>query len=1345
MYSERLVDNGDAGMVIETSQNSLGVISGIHGRPITGAGIRTQVPANASLKKVEIKACIKQIEAAEHRCVRKLEYYNDKICSESCIGWAGTHEYGVLHTTLWQNARTKTRSVLHVVQSGAVLHRQLLHFNLKVEESSWTHYWHTPGAWQVDWPRGACGMACSSVVYQQDKSPQSPKGHYRAASYPHLHDRRPHVGLCADCKSFMHRKTRSNARSQQNYASNAIPPEGIFALDLAIESYAALCIREFPATRHNCEGQVSVLRISSFETCREYALVSAAVTAMDTSKIPAKIRVIILHQDKLHSTVCTGAGVDSPFVDVKPLPFWLNCTWLGHAVVRERPNFTVLNTLHECDGAARPESRREGAIRATLTRMPSVSSLLRARRAVFLSVEMSVEGAKSCAVPVVLVVVSAESVEMGVESAVKSQLGGNNMAAGNKMDKTVVEHSCVSEVKKRGRDTGDSYTLDWRLIAPTRKACSVYAVTLYCAYQICKKTTDNSSFQYCQLEHTSNACFQHRPSEHAHIAHCGTFRLECGDTGLIFSTKLHIWKLCRLDLLCVETVVNDGNIIQIDEIVKPSKDTLLCVAQDGKSSGLQFADLQITGCSASLASIVEEPGSNPGGVAPGFSHVGNSPDDVAGRRVFSGIFGFLPPLRCPLVSLNTLRSAHIYWLLRQIRRESPIPTTARTPVLLVSVLELTIVLFVHVTPDTILYFTARINTNILSERDAESMMLIYYLRPILLENSGSAFDINRQAATNRSSSLIEGSFAYFHDNATVILLWERYGDCSLGFTQGGRMHDVHTHSAPSVNVMSFGDDDINERLKTGADASSRNMNVVVAKCQNQAKIAKFLSCSGIRTKIDESPLYEWFASHPLLFYTRLYVKMGFYTLQLRPVGRAGLYCASVLTPYACKETCIAAKRDWTAMAYTLGPSLPPYEEQGKTVQRDGKKPFSLAVTTTERSAVQCCHLAAARAKLLQPAESDVTGSVTQYPLRVPDPHCGWPSEPGAATPSTHRACGHGLGDKAEYTTSRTPTDTYTRAQANWRTLDDVKPYIAVCAKELGWLDYSLLTEANRVRFTVGSPPGFSLVGIVPEDTTGWRVFSEISRFPRTCIPASLHTHIVSLSSGLKISTLIAIQISPLTQRVEYLTIKKEQTSSRAIAADLASKAIKNMWQHFTVKQKREFKLNGNETPHVVVPACGRVTYTEKKAIVNRVRMFSRPLSVKSWLLSSGHCSLRQVVEYPSVIFRKVYDDMKKEETSAGCQIRKFPARVVAPRATSASGNSVFNNRPRGGGSSTRSQGLYTSSGRWRLWAPYCLLTPEALPVRRPDERTAARGPSSTPDESLSSRELCYCDENLGEY
>ncbi|KAJ8875393.1 hypothetical protein PR048_023288 [Dryococelus australis] len=57
--------------------------------------------------------------------------------------------------------------------------------------------------------------------------------------------------------------------------------------------------------------------------------------------------------------------------------------------------------------------------------------------------------------------------------------------------------------------------------------------------------------------------------------------------------------------------------------------------------------------------------------------------------------------------------------------------------------------------------------------------------------------------------------------------------------------------------------------------------------------------------------------------------------------------------------------------------------------------------------------------------------------------------------------------------------------------------------------------------------GFSHVGIVPDDFAGRWIFSGISRFPRPCIPALLHSHFTSPSSALKISLLRAAQISEL--------------------------------------------------------------------------------------------------------------------------------------------------------------------------------------------------------------------------
>ncbi|KAJ8894348.1 hypothetical protein PR048_006976 [Dryococelus australis] len=58
-------------------------------------------------------------------------------------------------------------------------------------------------------------------------------------------------------------------------------------------------------------------------------------------------------------------------------------------------------------------------------------------------------------------------------------------------------------------------------------------------------------------------------------------------------------------------------------------------------------------------------------------------------------------------------------------------------------------------------------------------------------------------------------------------------------------------------------------------------------------------------------------------------------------------------------------------------------------------------------------------------------------------------------------------------------------------------------------------------------PGFSRVGIVPDDAARRRVFSEISRFPRPCISALLHSQVLLPSSALKTSLLRAAQISQL--------------------------------------------------------------------------------------------------------------------------------------------------------------------------------------------------------------------------
>ncbi|KAJ8878096.1 hypothetical protein PR048_022563 [Dryococelus australis] len=59
-------------------------------------------------------------------------------------------------------------------------------------------------------------------------------------------------------------------------------------------------------------------------------------------------------------------------------------------------------------------------------------------------------------------------------------------------------------------------------------------------------------------------------------------------------------------------------------------------------------------------------------------------------------------------------------------------------------------------------------------------------------------------------------------------------------------------------------------------------------------------------------------------------------------------------------------------------------------------------------------------------------------------------------------------------------------------------------------------------------PGFSQVGIMPDDAAGRRVLSRISRFPHPYIPALLHTHLISPQSAPKTAMLRAALISSLT-------------------------------------------------------------------------------------------------------------------------------------------------------------------------------------------------------------------------
>ncbi|KAJ8890517.1 hypothetical protein PR048_010026 [Dryococelus australis] len=68
-----------------------------------------------------------------------------------------------------------------------------------------------------------------------------------------------------------------------------------------------------------------------------------------------------------------------------------------------------------------------------------------------------------------------------------------------------------------------------------------------------------------------------------------------------------------------------------------------------------------------------------------------------------------------------------------------------------------------------------------------------------------------------------------------------------------------------------------------------------------------------------------------------------------------------------------------------------------------------------------------------------------------------------------------------------------------------------------------LSEPGSI--TSGDTPGFSHVRILPNDAAGRRVFSWISRFPSTCIPTLLHTHLTSPLSALKNSINVTVTLA----------------------------------------------------------------------------------------------------------------------------------------------------------------------------------------------------------------------------
>ncbi|KAJ8878704.1 hypothetical protein PR048_019289 [Dryococelus australis] len=105
------------------------------------------------------------------------------------------------------------------------------------------------------------------------------------------------------------------------------------------------------------------------------------------------------------------------------------------------------------------------------------------------------------------------------------------------------------------------------------------------------------------------------------------------------------------------------------------------------------------------------------------------------------------------------------------------------------------------------------------------------------------------------------------------------------------------------------------------------------------------------------------------------------------------------------------------------------------------------------------------------------------------------------------------------------------------------------------------SHANRVRFLAESLSRFSHVGIVSDDATGRWVFSEISRFPRPCIPVLLRTHLTSPSSALETSMLSAAQIPPphlkFSNRTNNLVLSRHGSQLNAHESSAPANSFSN--------------------------------------------------------------------------------------------------------------------------------------------------------------------------------------------
>ncbi|KAJ8865672.1 hypothetical protein PR048_033192 [Dryococelus australis] len=114
-------------------------------------------------------------------------------------------------------------------------------------------------------------------------------------------------------------------------------------------------------------------------------------------------------------------------------------------------------------------------------------------------------------------------------------------------------------------------------------------------------------------------------------------------------------------------------------------------------------------------------------------------------------------------------------------------------------------------------------------------------------------------------------------------------------------------------------------------------------------------------------------------------------------------------------------------------------------------------------------------------------------------------------------------------------------------------------------------------------PGLSQVGIAPDDGSGRRVFSGISRFLRSCIPVMLHAQLISPSSALKTSFGLTADKSWVYNRIPETKAQFSQCKTLSDTLESTNDVALVEGCHSSEKARRMCPVSGNSAMKTQLP------------------------------------------------------------------------------------------------------------------------------------------------------------------